>query len=49
MEKRNDGVSNILEQSEKLSGLKPEDRLIDDSELLLTINSSRSIADAFFP
>jgi predicted HTH transcriptional regulator len=37
MEKRGDGVPIILTESEKLSGKKPLYRLIDDSELLLTI------------
>ncbi|MEW6237835.1 MAG: ATP-binding protein [Candidatus Omnitrophota bacterium] len=37
MEKRGDGVPIILRESEKLSGIKPIYKLIDDSELLLTI------------
>jgi len=41
MEKRGDGVPIILDESEKLSGKKPAYRLIDDSELLLTIYSAR--------
>ncbi len=40
MEKRGDGVPIILSQGEKLSGKKPVYRLIDDSELLLTIYSA---------
>lgn len=40
MEKRGDGVPIILNESEKLSGRKPIYRLIDDSELLLTIYST---------
>ncbi len=40
MEKRGDGVPIILSESEKLSGKKPVYRLIDDSELLLTIYSA---------
>ena len=40
MEKRGDGVPIILNESEKLSGKKPVYRLIDDSELLLTIYSA---------
>ncbi len=40
MEKRGDGVPIILNESEKLSGKKPEYQLIDDSELLLTIYAS---------
>ena len=39
MEKRGEGVPIILNESEKLSGKKPVFRLIDDSELLLTIFS----------
>ena len=45
MEKRGEGVPIILDESEKLSGKKPVYRLIDDSELLLTI-FSRSMDDA---
>ena len=41
MEKRGDGVPIILSESERLSGKKPIYRLIDDSELLLTIYSAR--------
>jgi len=37
MDKRGEGVPLILSRSEGLSGRKPEYRLIDDSELLLTI------------
>ncbi len=37
MEKRGDGVPVILAESEKLAKRRPEYRLIDDSELLLTI------------
>lgn len=40
MEKRGDGVPIIFNESEKLSGKKPVYRLIDDSELLLTIFST---------
>jgi predicted HTH transcriptional regulator len=39
MDKRGDGVPIILAESEMLSGRKPVYRLIDDSELLLTIFS----------
>ena len=42
MEKRGDGVPIILDESEKLSGEKPVYRLIDDSELLLTIYSAKT-------
>ncbi len=37
MERRGDGVNIILRESEALSGRKPEYRLIDDAELMLTI------------
>lgn len=37
MDKRGEGVRIILENSERLSGKRPEFRLIDDAELLLTI------------
>lgn len=37
MDKRGEGVPIILSRSEALSGRKPEYRLIDDSELVLTI------------
>ena len=37
MERRGEGVPIILAESEKLSGLVPEYRLLDDSELMLTI------------
>lgn len=40
MEKRGDGVPIIMRESERLSGKKPTYRLIDDSELLLTIVSA---------
>jgi len=40
MEKRGDGVPIILRESERLSGRKPEYKLIDESELLLTIYSA---------
>jgi len=42
MEKRGDGVPIILRESETLSGRRPEYRLIDDSELLLTIFAAKS-------
>ncbi len=41
MEKRGDGVPIILNESEQLCGKKPIYRLIDDSELLLTVYSAR--------
>ena len=37
MDKRGEGVQIILDQTERLSGSRPTYRLIDDSELLLTI------------
>ncbi len=37
MDKRGEGVHIIMEHSEQLSGKRPEYRLIDDAELLLTI------------
>ena len=42
MEKRGDGVPVILSESEQLSGEKPVYRLIDNSELLLTIYSAKA-------
>jgi ATP-dependent DNA helicase RecG len=37
MDKRGEGVQIVLDNSEKLSGIRPKYRLIDDSELLLVI------------
>jgi ATP-dependent DNA helicase RecG len=37
MDRRGEGVRIILEHSERLSGRRPEYRLVDDSELILTI------------
>lgn len=37
MDRRGEGVGVILERSERLSGRRPDLRLIDDAELLLTI------------
>ena len=37
MDRRGDGVPIILNESRKLSGRRPEYRLIDDSELQLVI------------
>ncbi|MGD9506518.1 MAG: ATP-binding protein [Syntrophobacteraceae bacterium] len=42
MEKRGEGVPIILSESEKLSGRRPEYRLIDDAELMLTIFAARA-------
>lgn len=41
MDKRGEGVPIILTESQKLSGRIPEYRLIDDSELLLTIYTAQ--------
>ena len=43
MEKRGDGVPIILNESENLAGKKPMYRLIDNSELLLTIYSAKAV------
>jgi hypothetical protein len=37
MDRRGEGVRIILEHSEQLSGRRPQYRLVDDSELILTI------------
>jgi len=41
MDKRGEGVPIILSESEKLSGRLPKYRLLDDSELMLTIYAAR--------
>lgn len=41
MDKRGEGVGIILENSTKLSGKSPEYRLLDDTELLLTIYAAK--------
>ncbi|MDR3229200.1 MAG: putative DNA binding domain-containing protein [Puniceicoccales bacterium] len=41
MDKRGEGVPIILSESEKLSGRRPEYRLIDNAELLLTIFAAK--------
>lgn len=46
MDKRGEGVRIVLENSERLSGRWPEYRLIDDSELLLTIYAAEVVAEA---
>jgi len=46
MDKRGEGVRIVLENSERLSGRRPEYRLIDDSELLLTIYAAEVVAEA---
>lgn len=45
MDKRGEGVPIILEESRRLSGRDPEYRLIDDSELMLTLWAARAPAD----
>jgi predicted HTH transcriptional regulator len=42
MDKRGEGVSIILEASERLAGRRPEYRLNDDSELMLTIYGAQT-------
>ncbi|MFN4005672.1 MAG: hypothetical protein ACK4MJ_07600 [Hylemonella sp.] len=42
MDKRGEGVSIILARSEALSGKRPEYRMNDDSELVLTIYAART-------
>ena len=42
MEKRGEGVPIILDNSTELSGREPQYRLIDDSELMLTIYAADS-------
>lgn len=42
MDKRGEGVPIILTESESLSGKKPEYRLLDDSELMLTLFAAPS-------
>ena len=45
MDKRGEGVPIILTESEKLSGKKPVYKLLDDSELMLTIFAAQSPHD----
>lgn len=40
MDKRGEGVQIILDSSERLSGIRPTYLLVDESELMLTINSA---------
>ena len=42
MDRRGEGVLIIIAESERLSGRRPEYRLIDDAELLLTIHAAKS-------
>ncbi|CAI8802256.1 ATP-binding protein [Methylococcus capsulatus] len=46
MDKRGEGVSIILARSEALSGKRPEYRMNDDSELVLTIYAARTEQEA---
>ncbi|GAB6094512.1 ATP-binding protein [Desulfatiferula olefinivorans] len=41
MDKRGEGVPIIITESERLSGRKPEYRLLDDSELMLTLFAAK--------
>lgn len=43
MDRRGEGVPVILSRGQALSGRTPEYRLIDDSELLLTIHAAQAI------
>ena len=45
MDRRGEGVRIILENSLRLSGRDPEYRLIDDSELLLTIHAAHAACE----
>lgn len=45
MDKRGEGVPIILSESEKLSGRRPEYRLIDDSELMLTLFAANPLEE----
>ena len=42
MERRGEGVRIVLENSERLAGRRPEYRLLDDAELMLTIYAASS-------
>ncbi|MEA3638916.1 MAG: ATP-binding protein [Lamprobacter sp.] len=46
MDKRGEGVRIIFENSERLSGRRPEYRLIDDDELLLTIFAATGVVSS---
>ena len=46
MDKRGEGVQIILDNGERLSGVRPEYRLIDDAELLLVMKSARETIGA---
>jgi len=43
MDKRGEGVQIILDNSERISGRRPEYRVIDDSELMLTIYAAGGV------
>jgi len=45
MDKRGEGVPIIIVESEKLSGMRPEYKLLDDAELKLIIFAARSPHD----
>lgn len=45
MDKRGEGVPIIITESEKLSGRKPEYRVLDDAELMLTIFAAQPPSD----
>jgi predicted HTH transcriptional regulator len=45
MDKRGEGVGIILDRSERLSGRRPEYRLIDDAELVLTIWAAQPLRE----
>jgi len=42
MDKRGEGVPIIISESEKLAGRRPEYRMLDGSELMLTIYAAQS-------
>lgn len=46
MDKRGEGVGIVLDRSEQLSGKRPEYRVLDDSELMLTIWAAEPPGDA---
>ena len=41
MDKRGEGVPIIITESEKLSGKRPKYKLIDDTELMLTVFAAK--------
>ncbi len=45
MDKRGEGVPLILDRSERISGRRPEYRLLDDAELILTIYAAMAAED----